>query len=83
MDKTRMTPAERDRILYAVYQGLYGQTGSAGDNGIMGALADIKAQLQELNGQVRINTVFRKIGTWVSAALIAGLISLAVRLFGN
>jgi len=39
--------------------------------------------LEELNGQVRTNTTFRKVGTWVSGAVVVGLISLAVALIAG
>ena len=82
MDKNRLIAAQRDKLLFQVHQAVLGVP-NTDDNGLRGDIKEIKKHLRELNGQVRTNTVFRKICTWLSAAIVAGLISLAVRLFGN
>jgi len=82
-EETHLTHQERDRLLYEVHQGLFGVSHNDDDNGVVGAISSIKDQLKELNGQVKTNTIFRKIGTWLSSAIVVGLISLAVRIMGG
>ena len=53
------------------------------DNGMAGDVTDILDHLKELNGQVNRNTTFRKIGTWLSGAMVMALLSLLVKLFGS
>jgi len=48
------------------------------DNGLIGDVAEILEHLKTLNGQVHTNTTFRKIGTWVSCALVVALLSILV-----
>ena len=50
------------------------------DRGIAGAIKEIRDHLAELNGQVKINTIFRKAGTWVSCAIFLALLGIVVRL---
>jgi len=50
------------------------------DRGMAGAIKEIKEHLSELNGQVRTNTIFRRIGTWVSCAIFLALLGIVVRL---
>ena len=82
-EETHLTHQERDRLLYEVHQGLFGVAGNPDDNGMFGKIAQMERHQRELNGQVRINTVFRKIGTWLTAAIFVGLISLAVQIMGG
>jgi len=53
------------------------------DNGMAGDVKDIKVHLKALNGQVDRNTTFRKIGTWVSCAIVIALLSLMVKIFSG
>jgi len=46
-------------------------------------LKSINEHLSLLNGQVQTNTLFRKIGTWISCAIVIGLISIAVKLLNS
>jgi len=50
------------------------------DRGMAGEIKEINKHLAELNGQVKINTIFRRIGTWVSCAIFLALLGIVVRL---
>ena len=50
------------------------------ETGLVGKVNKIEAHLELLNGQVKTNTIFRKIGTWVSASIVLSIIGVLVKL---
>lgn len=71
-------PKTPEQKIDALYQAVVGMEENPDDNGMIGDVAEIKKHLKELNGQVRTNTTFRKIGTWVSGAIFTGIIALVI-----
>jgi len=69
-------PQKVDQIL-TVLVGLPGTQ----ETGLVGDVKDIVKHLERLNGQVKTNTVYRKIGTAVSAMFLVSIIGLLVKLF--
>ena len=69
------------QMLQEVYQAVIGIPNNPDENGIIGDVREIKVHLQTLNGQVARNTMFRKIGTWVSTTMVGAIITLAVAYF--
>jgi len=65
---------QRDKI-NSIYQILLGIPGTE-EGGMAQDIQEIKVRLAELNGQVRTNTLFRKVGTWFSGSLFLVLIGL-------
>lgn len=73
----------REQKIDLIYQKVVGIESNPDDNGMVGDLKAIKTQLTILNGQVRKNTTFRVIGTWVSCALATGIIAIAIEVICN
>lgn len=69
---------QKDKI-NEIHVVMLGVPGTA-DKGFVGDVKEIKTHLDTLNGQVRANTFFRKIGTWISGAMFLALVSLLVKL---
>ena len=80
MDPTRLTPVERDRLLYEVHQALFGISHNPDENGLVGDVKDMKGHLVKLNGQVKTNTIFRKAGTFLTGAIVIALITIAANI---
>jgi len=76
-----MNPEEA-RQLQEVHQAVLGVP-HTDNKGLCGEIKAIKLQLGDLNGQVTRNTVFRKIGTWLSGAITITLIGLLAKLLGE
>jgi len=51
------------------------------DRGMAGEIKAIRKHLADLNGQVKTNTMFRKVGTWISCSLFIAIIGLLVKVF--
>jgi len=75
-----MSEKTQKEMIYELHQVVIGVKDSPTDNGLIGQVDRIEQQLRELNGQVKTNTTFRKVGTWLSGAIITGLIALSVAL---
>ncbi len=56
---------------------LIGISGSP-DGGLVKKVDNIEMHLKDLNGQVKTNTTFRKVGTWISGAIFTGMIVLGI-----
>ena len=69
------------QMIYEVYQAVVGIDRNPEDNGILGDVKDIKAHLVKLNDQVGKNTMFRKIGTWLTGIMIVALVNILIKLF--
>jgi hypothetical protein len=67
-----------DQMIKETYQAVVGIPENPCDNGLLGKCTEMEEHLKELNGQVKKNTTFRIIGTWISCALIAGIITILV-----
>uniref|UniRef100_A0A6M3IIE5 Uncharacterized protein n=1 Tax=viral metagenome TaxID=1070528 RepID=A0A6M3IIE5_9ZZZZ len=78
-----MNPKTQGQMITELYQKVIGIPENPMDNGMIGQVDRIEYQLRELNGQVRTNTTFRKVGTWVSGAIITGLIALTVTIIAT
>ena len=70
------------KLIQEVHQAVLGIP-HTDNNGLCGEIKAIKLQLEDLNGQVARNTVFRKVGTWLSAAISTSLILLLVKLLAE
>ena len=76
-----MSDKTTDQMIAELHQVVVGIPENPYDNGLVGDITEMKNQLKELNGQVAKNTMFRRIGTWVTGALVLAILSLLVTLF--
>jgi len=65
-----------NKKLDKLHQVIIGVSDNSKDNGMIGDVAEILEHLKTLNGQVATNTLFRKIGTWISCATVTALIGM-------
>jgi len=49
------------------------------DRGMAGSIKVVEAHLEQLNGQVKQNTMFRKIGTWVTSSIFIAIVWILVK----
>ncbi len=78
----RLKVEERDELFRQTHQALLGVPGTD-EKGMAGDIKEIKTRLKILNGQVSLNTLYRKIGTGVSVIVLTALIGLLVKLFNG
>ena len=76
-----MPDKTQEQILLEIYHVVVGIPENPYDNGIVGDITEMKNLFKDLNGQVAKNTMFRKIGTWITGALVLAILSLLVTLF--
>jgi len=70
-----------EEMVQELSQAVIGIPENPDDNGLIGDVSEIMKLLKALNGQVAKNTMFRRIGTWVTGALVLAILSLLVTLF--
>ena len=75
----KLTPEQRDQYLIELKTAVIGIEGTE-DDGLVGDVKDVKAELKRLNGSVRTNTTFRKIGTWVGSTVVLLIIATCVKI---
>jgi len=76
----KLTPERRDEVLIKLYTCILGIEGTD-DSGMAGIQKEMLEHLKVLNGQVHDNTTFRKVGTWISGAIVISIITLLVKIF--
>lgn len=75
-----MVEITEPEMIRQLHQAVMGLKDNPSDNGIIGDIREIKNHLATLNGQVARNTMFRKLGTWLTCALVISLLGLLVKL---
>lgn len=75
----KLTPEQRDQHLIELKVAVIGMEGEE-DGGLVGDIKDVKAELKRLNGSVRTNTTFRKLGTWIGSAVVLLVIGTCVKI---
>ena len=71
-----MNELSQKDMLREVHQAVVGIDGNPDDNGLIGDVKDIKAEMKKLNGGVKSNTSWRRVHTWAIGILTALVISL-------
>ena len=69
-------PKTNKEMIQELYQVIIGIKNNPDDNGMIGDIKNIEKHLATLNGQVRTNTTFRVIGTWLSCSMVLTLLSI-------
>jgi len=77
-----MKQTERDETLLALYQAVVGIPDNPSENGVLGEVREVKSLLNDLNGRVRTNTVWRKAHTWAIGLVGSALVALLTKLQG-
>lgn len=76
-----MKPTERDELLIQLKTALLGIP-ETDERGMAGDIKDMANQLKDLNGSVKKNTNFRKIGSAIAAILFIALIPIILNALG-
>ena len=76
-----MSQKTTDQMIAELHQVVIGIPENPQENGMVGKMEDIDKHLRQLNGQVGTNTLFRKVGTWITCAMVTAILTLIVALF--
>ena len=73
-----MKAVERDILIHAIYQGMYGVSGTE-EKGMIGDIKDIREDQGEQKGKVLLNTIYRRIIVSVGSL---GIVTLVLHMLG-